>query len=94
VIYEHATPSVVAHGLVAEMKAMVTKLQEQGARLYDGEIAIALRAIEQGARTVRTSPDQKTAYLELMGTLLHGARAAEQASGPSAAGGSLIIPGA
>jgi hypothetical protein len=93
VIYEHVTQSVVAQGLVAELKAMVTQLQEQRARVYDREIAIALRAIEQGARTIRTSPDQKTAYLDLMGTLLQGGLA----TGPAAAAaptGSLIVPGA
>jgi hypothetical protein len=94
VIYEHAAQSNVAQGLVAEMKAMVKQAQEQGARLYDREIAIALRAIEQGARTVRTSPDQKTAYLELMGTLMQGGLATEPAAAPAAPSGSLIIPGA
>jgi hypothetical protein len=93
VIYEHAAQSVVAQGLVADMKVMLAQVQEQGGRLYDREIAIALRAIEQGARTIRTSPDQKTAYLELMGTLLQGGLATQPAAAAAPAG-SLIIPGA
>ena len=94
VIYDHAAQSPIAQGLAADMKAMLAQVQEQGARLYDREIAIALRAIEQGARTIRTSPAESTAYLELMGTLMSGGVAPEQAPAQPAPAGSLIIPGA
>ncbi len=50
VIYEHGTQSLVAQRLVTELKALLTELREQGAKVYDGETAIVLRAIEAGAR--------------------------------------------
>src|SRR5688572_3925367 len=54
VIYEHGTQSLVAQRLATEMKALLAELREQGAKVYDGETAIVLRAIEQGAREART----------------------------------------
>lgn len=92
VIYEHTAQSPVAQALMTEMKTMLAQMREQGAKVYDQEIVTTLRAIEQGARTVRTSAGEKTAYLELVGTLLQGAPAPEappQTSGPAS---SLIIP--
>jgi hypothetical protein len=93
VIYDHAAQSPIAQGLVADLKALLDRVREEGGRVFDGETAITLRAIEQGARTVRTSPDERTAYLDLMATLLNIAPGQEQA--PAAAGpqGSIIIPG-
>ena len=35
---------------------MLDEMREQGAKVYDGEAAIALRAIEQGARDARKAP--------------------------------------
>jgi hypothetical protein len=92
VIYDHAAQSPIAQGLVAEMKALLDQIREQGARVYDQETAITLRAIEKGARTVRTSTDQRTAYLELMATLLNVGPAPEQPAAAAAQPGSLIIP--
>jgi hypothetical protein len=92
VIYEHAAQSPIAHGLVQEMKAMLEQIRQRGARVYDQETAITLRAIEQGARTLRTSPEQRTAYLDLMATLMATAPAPEQAQAAPAAASSLIIP--
>ena len=70
VIYEHGTQSVVAQRLVAEMKALLGELREQRVTVYDGEAAIVLRAIEQGARDARTAGGGDTAYLTLMSRLL------------------------
>ena len=54
VIYEHAAASVVAQRLANELKAMLAEMRQQGVTVYDGEAAIVLRAIEQGARDART----------------------------------------
>ena len=92
VIYDHAAQSPIAQGLVAELKALPDQIREQGGRVFDQEVAIKLRAIEKGARTVRTSPDERTAYLELMATLMNLGPAEEQAAAPAAQQSSLIIP--
>jgi hypothetical protein len=92
VIYDHAAQSPVAQGLVADLKGLLDQIREQGGRVFDGEVAITLRAIEQGARTVRTSPDQRTAYLELMATLLNIAPGQEAAPPDAPPPSSIIIP--
>lgn len=99
VIYEHPPKSVLAQRLVVEMKAMLAQVKEQGATVYDREVAIVLRAIELGAREIRKvtplpraeSRGGDTAYLELVGRLLQVNRAAE-ASAAQPAARSLILP--
>ena len=77
VIYEHVPQSLVAQRLSSEMKTMLTQMRQQGATVYDSEVAVALRAIEQGARDARTrAAGDEVAYLELMARLLQVNRAA------------------
>jgi hypothetical protein len=96
VIYEHAAQSLVAQRLMTEMKALLTELRGQRVKIYDGEAAIVLRAIEQGARGTRSAADGgDTAYLTLMSRLLQqtaqppspGADAPKTAERPT-----LIVP--
>jgi hypothetical protein len=93
VIYEHTAPSPVAQRLGRELQAMLEEMRKHGATVYDREAAIALRAIEQGAREARKSdpglPERlggvssgPTAYLTLIGRLLHANRAAQAAGTP------------
>ena len=94
VIYEHATQSVPAQRLMTDLKAFLAEVRKEGATVYDGEVAIVLRAIAQGAREVRRAFDgSDTAYLSLVGRLLQPtarAKAATEAERP--AGSSLILP--
>lgn len=95
VIYEHAPQSLPAQKLATELKTLLAQMKEQGAVVYDHEVAIVLRAIEQGSRQTRNvSEGGDTAYLSLMGRLLqlnHAAR--EQTSPDSGTGPSpLILP--
>jgi len=92
VIYEHAAATLPAQGLAAALKALITQIREQGARVFDGEAAVVLRAIEQGARTLRKPEESETVYLELLARLLRGAAAPEPAPAEPAPGGSLILP--
>jgi hypothetical protein len=89
VIYEHATQSVPARRLAAEMKTMLAEMRQQGATIYDREVAIVLRAIERGARDTRKAEPGDAAYLTLMARLLQRNRAAAQ---PPSQPSSLIIP--
>jgi hypothetical protein len=91
VIYEHTPQSPPARSLATALKALLEEVRKQGAKVYDGEAAIALRAIEQGARTVRTPEENDTAYLELVRRLLQ-IDATEAARYDVAASGSLIVP--
>lgn len=101
VIYEHATQSLLAQRLMGEFKGLLAELGQQGAKIYDGEAAIVLRAIEEGARSVRRATDgTDAAYLTVMGRLLrkNGAGASqsegEEPARPAAArpGSTLILP--
>jgi hypothetical protein len=94
VIYEHKAQSLNAQRLASELMALLTEIKSQGASVHDGEAAIVLRAIEDGAKETRRVPgvvEGDTAYLALMSRLLH-VRKATAASEPSAPQSSLILP--
>jgi len=92
VIYEHRAQAVTAQRLAAELTAMLAEIRSQGATVSDAEAAIALRAIEEGARdTRRATGGDDAVYIALVGRLLQVRKAArpESASPPPS---SLIIP--
>lgn len=96
VIYEHAAESPAAQRLAAEFKALLEDVRSHGTTVYDGEAALALRAMEAGARDTRVRADgSPTAYLSLMGRLLQvnrtaaGARSAGMGTGPTS---SIVLP--
>jgi hypothetical protein len=103
VLYEHTPATLPAQRLAGEFRALLAQAREHGATVYDREAAIALRAIERGARTL-TRPGDGTAYLTLMGRLLQLNQAAAAGSNADAAAaraarpaakigtGSIIIP--
>src|SRR5262245_25956546 len=71
VIYEHAPDSPVAGRLANDLRTMLEDMRKQGAKVFDHEIAVVLRAIENGARETRRQSDgDPNAYLTLMGRLL------------------------
>jgi hypothetical protein len=72
------------------MKSLLAEVRQQGATVYDREVAIVLRAIETGARETRQHEPGDTAYLTLMARLLQRNRV--PSSDPSAEPRSLIIP--
>jgi hypothetical protein len=91
VIYEHTATSAVAQRLAGELKTMLADMRQQGVKVYDGETAIVLRAIEQGARDARKGGTSDTAYLALMGRLLQNVRSPETDQAEAKAS-SLILP--
>jgi hypothetical protein len=91
VIYEHTPQSHTAQALAKAMRALLDQVREQGAKVYDGEAAIALRAIEQGARTLRAPGEGDTAYIELVRRLLQ-VSSNEPGRNEPATSSSLILP--
>jgi hypothetical protein len=91
VIYEQTPQSPPAQSLMGAMKALLAQVREQGTRIFDGEAAIALRAIEQGARSVPVSNEGDTAYIDLMRRLLQITPGESQRQ-DAAARSSLILP--
>jgi hypothetical protein len=93
VIYEHAAQSIPAQRLAGELTGALEGARKDGATIYDGEAAIALRAIERGAQEIGTADG--TAYQDLIARLLQVNRAA-QPGGERNAGekpaSSLIVP--
>jgi len=92
VIYEHTTQSLPAQRLATELKGLLDQMRQQGAKIFDNEAAVALRAIERGARDTRTRADGgDVAYLQLTARLLqlNRARSESQAQRPAS---SLILP--
>lgn len=100
VLYEHSPATLPAQKLAGEFRGLLAQVREHGATVYDREAAIALRAIERGARSL-TKPDEPTTYLALMGRLLQMNKASEGADAAAAhevhpaaqrGRGSIIIP--
>ena len=72
---------------------MLAEMRRQGATVYDGEVAIVLRAIEEGARTTGRAAGSDTSYLALVARLLQvGTAAADTAPGAARPASSLILP--
>jgi hypothetical protein len=71
VIYDHPASSPQAERLARELKELLADIRKQGAQVYDGEAAVALRAIETGARELRSQGEgSETAYLDVARRLL------------------------
>ena len=82
VIYEHAPGSTVALRLANDLRAMLEEMRKQGAKVYDHETAGVFRAIERGARDIKTQANGASdAYLSLMGRLLQVSRIGQSADG-------------
>ena len=92
VIYEQTASSIPGQSLQAALNGFLAQIREQGGTVSDREAAIALRAIEQGARSVARPNEGDRAYLDLMGRLLQDAGPAESPAPAPAAAGSLILP--
>lgn len=91
VIYEHSPQTPPARALAGEIKTMLAQMREQGATIYDGETVIVLRAIERGAREVKTPDGGDAAYAELVARLIQVSAAPPSPQGPAPAG-ALILP--
>jgi hypothetical protein len=93
VIYEHASESPVARRLAADLRSVLDEMKKQGAKVYDHETAVVLRAIESGARDVRKQSDGASdAYLTLVGRLLQVNRIARSDSPPEQSASSIVLP--
>lgn len=92
VIYEHQAQSLVAQRLAGELSSLVAQMRAEGATIYDSEIAVALRAIEQGARSAASATSGDAQYLELMARLLQVNRTAQADSTTQKPVSSLILP--
>jgi hypothetical protein len=87
--------SVIAQGLARAMKTMMDEIRAQGTKVYDAEAAIALRAIELGARETARESTEPAGYLALVGRLLRVDQATDRAARPEPEGtrpGSIILP--
>jgi hypothetical protein len=91
VLYEHTPASLPAQRLTRDITSMLEEVRSHGTRIYDGEVAVALRAIERGARDTHKQAAEDTVYLALIGRLLHvrNQTTAEEAPTPRS---SLILP--
>jgi hypothetical protein len=70
-IYNEATPSVIAEGLRKELRLVVDEVAKSGGSRAEQEVAQVLRGIERGARhDGGLVGDAPAAYLELVGRVL------------------------
>ncbi|MFA5911401.1 MAG: hypothetical protein WC815_21705 [Vicinamibacterales bacterium] len=72
VIFEEATPSLVAAALRKEMRTLVDEITKNGGSRAEREVAAVLRGIERGASHQGGQVDEgPTGYLELVRRVLH-----------------------
>lgn len=98
IVYEHSATSVGGQQLAAELRAMVDTSREQGARLPDGDLAIAFRRVEMAAREAGTAvgqPDgEGNAYISLLRRVFKAPTPeTEPPDGEDRTPGGLIVPG-
>lgn len=93
-IYEHTATGIPAQRLATELTTMLSEMRQAGAKVFDHEAAIVLRAIEEGARGTGGEGVLGTTYLDLIGRLLQVNRAAKGQANPGASAGPspLILP--
>src|SRR5688572_14893948 len=70
IVYEHQPSSLPASRLMAELKSAVAELAASAGGTIDRDAALALRRIEQGARSTAKQGGHSTAFLHLLGRLL------------------------
>ncbi len=99
IIYEHQADSLPARRLAEELnRAVVDLVAQRGAppaAAVERDAAVALRRLEQGARTAAAAlpGDSPPVYLSLLGRILGHAAAEAEAARPDEPGAGLIIPG-
>ena len=77
VIFEEATPSVVAEGLRRALKPMIDEVTKGGGSRAEREVAFVLRGMERGARHEGGHiPEGATAYLDLVSRVFRKQRPA------------------
>jgi hypothetical protein len=90
VIYQHAAQTLPGQKLAHELSATLEEIRTHGARVFDHEAAVTLRAIEQGARGAG-GDSHGTGYLELVRRLLEAGSGGGTPK-PAAAPSALILP--
>jgi hypothetical protein len=90
VIYEHSAESLPGRALARDLSAMLAEIRKQGAKVFDHEAAVTLRAIETGAREAGLQLGGDTAYQELMRRLMEAVP--PPAPEPAPETSSLILP--
>jgi hypothetical protein len=94
-IYEHTAQTLPGQRLATELKGVLADIRSRGTTVYDHEAAVALRAVEEGARETRKKLGGDTPYLEIMGRLLQRQQTASTSQGTSTQAderSSLILP--
>ncbi|MDA1185720.1 MAG: hypothetical protein O2930_13875 [Acidobacteria bacterium] len=92
IIYEEVPQGSPARALVADISAALSQMREQGATIYDGETAIVLRAIEQGATGIKPPDGGAAAYVDLIARLLQVTTPPPSSTEPESGSSALIVP--
>jgi hypothetical protein len=91
VLYEHKPTALPAQRLAREITSIIEEVRARGTKIYDGELAITLRAIERGARETHKQMAGEASYISLVARLLN-VRSHPQADEPAKPPSSLILP--
>jgi hypothetical protein len=92
VIYEHPASSPQAGKLARELKELLDGIRSRGTRVYDAEAAVALRAVETGARDAHAGGAASTTYLDAIRRLLQARPGDTRSAEPPRDEPRLIIP--
>jgi hypothetical protein len=97
VIYEHRPATLAAERLLAAAKPVLAEAGRGLGSAFERDVAVVLRRVGEAAREMRaSSPDNRRAFLDLLGRMIKEPSATETSRGDEAAGppstSRLIVP--
>jgi hypothetical protein len=93
VIYEHQPASVPAERLVAALKPLLNEAGQQGGSAFERDAAVVMRRLEEAVGVLRAlAPDNRLAFLELLGRSIRRGSPAEDEKSAGTAPQRLIVP--
>lgn len=93
VIYEHQPASVPAERLVAALKPLLSEAGQQGGTAFERDAAVVMRRLEEAVGVLRAlAPDNRLAFLELLGRTIRRSSPAGDEKSAGTAPQRLIVP--
>ena len=93
VIYEHRPTSPPAERLAAALKPLLNEAGQHGGTAFERDAAVVMRRVEEAVGALRAlAPDNRRAFLELLGRTMRRSRPAEDEKAAAPDPPRLILP--
>ena len=93
VIYEHRPTSLPAERLVVALKPLLNEAGQRGGSAFERDAAVVMRRLEEAVGALRAlAPDNRHAFLELLGRTMRKSNPAEDEKAAASDPPRLIVP--